>query len=159
MCPSASHIHFIRIKPELLYQLAFGKPNQALNVHFSVTALSQELQLSLLGSYFLSHWSRMQQCVPSPSSCLSYQFEALCVKAVPLPAGHGLQQSLLLLGAARRLQLVHSGQVEEDALVEVECRVLLHQAFQLAQGLLQTAQIQQAHRCIVVGLGTYSRRE
>lgn len=36
--------------------------------------------------------------------------------------------------------------------MEVECRVLLHQAFQLAQGLLQTAQIEQAHRCVVVGL-------
>lgn len=71
--------------------------------------------------------------------CLLDQFETLCVEAVPLPAGHGLQQSLLLLGAAGRLQLVHRGQVEEDALVEVQCGVLLHQALQLAQGLLQTA--------------------
>ncbi|KAF3844635.1 hypothetical protein F7725_007798 [Dissostichus mawsoni] len=73
--------------------------------------------------------------------------------------GHGLQQSLLLLGAAGRLQLVHSGQVEEYALVEVEGGVLLHQALQLAQGLLQTAQVEQAHRCIVVGLGTREGRE
>lgn len=97
---------------------------------------------------------------PSPASfTLLDQFEALRVEAVPLPAGHGLQQSLLLLGAAGRLQLIHSGQVEEDTLVEVECGVLLNQTLKLAKGLLQTAQVQQAHRCIVVGLATYGRRE
>lgn len=85
---------------------------------------------------------------------LLHQFEALGVEAVALPAGHGLQQRLLLLGAAGRLQLVHGGQVEEDALVQVERRVLLHQALQLAQGLLQTAQVQQAHGRVVVGLRT-----
>lgn len=84
----------------------------------------------------------------------SDQLEALRVEAVPLPAGHGLQQRLLLLGAARRLQLVHGGQVEEDALVEVERRVLLHQALQLAQGLLQPPEVEQADRCVVVGLET-----
>lgn len=89
----------------------------------------------------------------SPSWSLLDQFEALCVKAVPLPAGHRLQQCLLLLGAARRLQLIHSGQVKEDALVEVVSWVLLHQALQLAQGLLQPAQVEQAHCCVVIGLG------
>lgn len=89
----------------------------------------------------------------------SRQLEALRVEAVALPAGHGLQQGLLLLGAARRFQLVHGGQVEEDALVEVERRVLLHQALQLAQGLLQTAQIKQTHCCVVVGLEVYASRD
>lgn len=88
-----------------------------------------------------------------------HQFEALSVEAVALAVGHGLQQRLLLLGAAGRLQLVHGGQVEEDALVQVERRVLLYQALQLAQGLLQTAQVQQAHGCVVVGLGTSGREE
>lgn len=64
---------------------------------------------------------------PSPTFCLLDQFQALCVEAVPLPTGHGLQQSLLLLGAAGRLQLIHGGEIEEDALMEVERRVLLHQ--------------------------------
>lgn len=73
--------------------------------------------------------------------------------------GHGLQQRLLLLRAAGRLQLVHGGQVEEDALVQVERWVLLHQALQLAQGLLQAAQVQQAHGCVVVGLWTQERLE
>lgn len=70
------------------------------------------------------------------SGRILHQFQALCVEAVPLPTGHGLQQSLLFLGAARGFQLVHSGQVEQDALVEIEGRVLLHQALQLTQGLL-----------------------
>lgn len=83
-----------------------------------------------------------------------HQFQALCVETVPLPTGHGLQQSLLFLGAAGGFQLVHSGQVEQDALVEIEGRVLLHQAFQLTQGLLQTAEVEQTHGGIVVGLRT-----
>lgn len=93
----ASHILFVRIKPELFYQLASAKPNQALNVYCSVNALS------------CPTGAECSNVLPSPSSCLLYQFEALCVEAVPLPARHGLQQSLLLLGAARRLQLIHSG--------------------------------------------------
>lgn len=97
--------------------------------------------------------------VPTPGGlALLNQFEALGVEAVALPVGHGLQQRLLLLGAAGRLQLVHGGQVEEDALVQVERRVLLHQALQLAQGLLETAQVQQAHGRVVVGLRTQERR-
>lgn len=88
---------------------------------------------------------------------LLHQFEALGVEAVTLPARHGLQQRLLLLGAAGRLQLVHGGQVEEDALVQVERRVLLHQALQLAQGLFETAKVQQAHGRVVVGLRTQER--
>lgn len=87
-----------------------------------------------------------------PPLALLHQFEALGVEAVALSVGHGLQQRLLLLGAAGRLQLVHGGQVEEDALVQVERRVLLHQALQLTQGLLQAAQVQQAHGRVVVGL-------
>lgn len=89
---------------------------------------------------------------------LSDQFEALRVEAVALPAGDGLQQHLLLLRAAGRLQLVHGGQVEEDALVQVLRRVLLHQALQLAQRLLQAAQVEQAHRRVVVGLRTHGGR-
>lgn len=97
--------------------------------------------------------------VPTPGGlALLNQFEALGVEAVALPVGHGLQQRLLLLGAAGRLQLVHGGQVEEDALVQVERRVLLHQALQLAQGLLETAQVQQAHGRVIVGLRTQERR-
>lgn len=89
---------------------------------------------------------------------LSDQLEALRVEAVALPAGDGLQQRLLLLRAAGRLQLVHGGQVEEDALVQVLRRVLLHQALQLAQRLLQAAQVEQAHRRVVVGLRTHGGR-
>lgn len=69
-------------------------------------------------------------------SFLSDQFEALRIEAVSLPAGHRVQQRLLLLRAARRLQFIHGGQVEEDALMEVLGGVLLNQALQLAQGLL-----------------------
>lgn len=87
-----------------------------------------------------------------PPSSVSGQLEALRVEAVPLPAGHGFQQSLLLLSAAGRLQLIHGGQVEEHAFMKVGGGVLLHQALQLAQGLLQPAQVQQAHGCVIVCL-------
>lgn len=87
------------------------------------------------------------------SAAVLHQLQALCVETVPLSTRHGLQQSLFLLGAARRFQLVHGGQVEKDALVEIERRVLLDQAFQLTQGLLQAAQIEQTHSSVVVGLG------
>ena len=65
-----------------------------------------------------------------------HQLEALRVETVPLADRHRLQQGLFLLRAPRRLQLVHGREVEEHALVEVERWVLLHQALQLAQGLL-----------------------
>lgn len=35
-----------------------------------------------------------------PGLRVSNQFEALSIEAVPFPAGHSLQQRLLLLGAA-----------------------------------------------------------
>lgn len=132
----------------MMYQLAYGKPNKAPNIHCSVTTLigttafySTSLYTQQLGVSLPVTLEEIEVVWASASSslCLLDQFEALCVKAVPLPAGHRLQQSLLFLGAARWLQLVHSGQVEEDTLMEVECRVLLHQALQLAQGLLQLA--------------------
>lgn len=81
------------------------------------------------------------------------QLEALRVEAVALRAGHGLQQSLLLLQAARRLQLIHGGQVEEHALVQVLPRVPPGHGLQLPQRVLEAAQVQQAHSCVVAGLG------
>lgn len=80
------------------------------------------------------------------------QLEALRVEAVALLAGHGLQQGLLLLQAAGRLQLVHGGQVEEHALVQVLPRVPLGHGLQLPQRVLEAAQVQQAHGRVVVGL-------
>lgn len=80
------------------------------------------------------------------------QLEAVRVEAVALRAGHGLQQGLLLLQAAGRLQLVHGGQVEEHALVQVLPRVPLGHGLQLPQRVLEAAQVQQAHGRVVVGL-------
>lgn len=101
-------------------------------------------------------------CLPAWLAGLSVgaldQLETLGVEAVPFAGRHRLQQGLFFLGAARRLQLVHGGEVEEDALVQVERGVLLHQALQLPQRLLQAAQVQQAHGRVVVGLWVHTPR-
>lgn len=80
------------------------------------------------------------------------QLEALCVEAVSFFAGNSAEQGLLLLHTAGGLQLVHGGQIEEHALVQVVLGVLLHHGLQLPQGVLELALVEQTHRCIVVGL-------
>lgn len=80
------------------------------------------------------------------------KLEALGVEAVPLLPGDRLEQGLLLLHAARRLQLVHGGQVEEHALVQVVLGVLLDHGLQLPEGVLEFTQVEQTHGGIVVGL-------
>lgn len=80
------------------------------------------------------------------------QLEALRVEAVALLAGDRLEQRLLLLHAAGGLQLVHGGQVEEHALVQVVLGVPPDHGLQLPEGLLEFAPVEQAHGGIVVGL-------
>lgn len=81
------------------------------------------------------------------------QLEALRVEAVALLAGDRLEQRLLLLHAAGGLQLVHGGQVEEHALVQVVLGVPPDHGLQLPEGLLEFAPVEQAHGGIVVGHG------
>lgn len=81
------------------------------------------------------------------------KLEALGVEAVSLLAGDRLEQGLLLLHAARRLQLIHGGQVEEHALVQGVLGVLLDHGLQLPEGVLELAQVEQTHSGVVVGHG------
>lgn len=94
----------------------------------------------------------------APKASALRQLEALCVEAVPFFAGDRLEQGLLLLHAAGGLQLIHGGQVEEHALVQVMLGVLLDHGLQLPEGVLEFAQVEKAHGSVVVGLGKRNTR-
>lgn len=87
----------------------------------------------------------------APKASALRQLEALCVEAVPFFASDRLEQGLLLLHAAGGLQLIHGGQVEEHALVQVMLGVLLDHGLQLPEGVLEFAQVEKAHGSVVVG--------
>ena len=70
-------------------------------------------------------------------------------EAVPLVFADKVEESLLLVKGAWRLQLVQRAQVEQDALVEVTLGVAVNQRLQGRQGLPETTQVQAAHWHVV----------
>ena len=62
------------------------------------------------------------------------------------------QQSLLLLHRMRRLELVESAQVEEDALLKKRHRLLHHPRLQGLQGVCEAPHVEGTHSHVVDGL-------